>query len=443
MAESKNVVEELTVDFDVQCDKFTKNWATQLALSLKESFEKIASSINTMNTNICKRFDDLELQLRNDISQTATKAEAAVTVANANKIALQQLRSEVDELRQWCRDLKNENVTLKSQTNNIETYSRRDNLVFYGIKEPSNETNESCEQSVRRFLQETLLITDEKSAHMPFVRCHRMQELNKNRIRPIIVRFVNFKDRELVWSKKSAIINRDYHIGEDYPKEIAYHRRKLFPVFSKARRLLGIDRKKVSLKLDTLTIMGRRYTVNTLDQLTGDLNMKTFSERSNGNLLVFGGMYSNFHPLSNYYLCPITVRNHRYANVEQAYQFIKAEFFGDLITAQKIKASSDPTDAKRLSYDIKGSKEMYDRWNAQRYELMTEIVMAKFSQNPKLAVELKASGTKQLAESGKHDYYAVGLSITHRDILNNAKWTGSSKLGDILMHVRRELNRAA
>ena len=46
---------------------------------------------------------------------------------------------------------------------------------------------------------------------------------------------------------------------------------------------------------------------------------------------------------------------------------------------------------------------------------------------------------KTIAESGKHNIFANGLSITNKDILDMKQWTGQSKLGEILMTVRREL----
>ena len=58
--------------------------------------------------------------------------------------------------------------------------------------------------------------------------------------------------------------DRTLSIGEDFPKDIAYNRRKLFPVFTKARRVL--DKKVVSLKADNLVISGKRYTVDNLDE---------------------------------------------------------------------------------------------------------------------------------------------------------------------------------
>ena len=61
--------------------------------------------------------------------------------------------------------------------------------------------------------------------------------------------------------------------------------------------------------------------------------MKTFNERSNDSRIVFGGMYSNFHPLSNYYACPITFKKQKYRSLEQAYQHCKSTFFGQAESA--------------------------------------------------------------------------------------------------------------
>ena len=71
---------------------------------------------------------------------------------------------------------------------------------------------------------------------------------------------------------------------------------------------------------------------------------------------------------------------------------------------------------------------------------MLELTKRKFTQNPNLATELLATGTKNIAESGKFRFFAVGLLITHKDILNEGVWTGESKLGAMLMVVRDELN---
>ena len=209
-----------------------------------------------------------------------------------------------------------------------------------------------------------------------------------------------------MWSKKSIITDKFVRLGEDFPKQISYNRRKLFPVFTKARNTM--DKKLVTLKADNLIINGKKYTVDTLDQLTGELCMKTFSERSNDKVLVMGGIYSNFHPLFNYYSFNFVFRKQKYANIEQAYQHVKAVLFNDQDAAAEILSSDDPAVAKRLSFTIKGFKE--NVWNTKRYDLMLQLVKAKFEQNPELAAHLRATGKKTIAETGKHSFFANGLT---------------------------------
>ena len=100
-----------------------------------------------------------------------------------------------------------------------------------------------CEKSVRQLFVNQLGLTDDDAAAIRFVRCHRLYERRDTR-KPIIVRFLNYSDREREWSKKSNITDKFVRLGEDFPKDIAYNRRKLFPVFTKAKK--SLDKKLVT-----------------------------------------------------------------------------------------------------------------------------------------------------------------------------------------------------
>ena len=369
---------DLQIDFDVKCEnKVNKDFTIKLVSAIGEALNKVTDSINTMSTNFSRRFDDLEANyksMRADITAVAQKAETALDIANQNRAELEQLRMENVELKQWCKRIQSEAAAVKSQTNSIETYSRRDNVIFYGIKEPNNETPVLCEKAAKKFFVDHLGFSDSEAGNVAFVRCHRMHDFRHKSNNPIIVRFKDYKDRERVWSKKTSISDRTLNMGEDFPKGIAYNRRKLFPVFSKARKIM--DKRLVSLKADDLVINGKKYTVDSLNELSGELNMRTFSERSNDKVVVFGGLYSNFHPLSNFYRSPIMFRNQKYQTLEQAYQHTKALLFKDDDTAASILAADSPSEAKKLSYNIKGFN--LDIWNAKRHDLMLQLVQAKF-----------------------------------------------------------------
>ena len=272
---------------------------------------------------------------------------------------------------------------------------------------------------------------------MKFIRCHRLHTTRKGSVKPIMIRFKNSQDREKVWAKKTMIKDRKLNIAEDFPKSIAYNRRKLFRFFAKARKINGIDKRMVTIKGDVLSVRGKKYTVDTLNELDGNLDMRHFIERFDGNTVMMGGMYSNFYPLSNYYQSQLTYKNKKYSSIEQSYQYIKAIMIDDVDAANQIINADDAATSKRLSYQIKGFNQ--ELWNGKRYDIMTNLVRAKFTQNPTLTDALLATGEKKIAESGKHRFFAVGLPITHKDILNQNMWNGESKLGEILMSVRNEL----
>ena len=162
-----------------------------------------------------------------------------------------------------------------------------------------------------------LNLTDQEAGNIEFVRCHRLYSNRKNSVKPVIVRFKNFNDRETVWLRKSQIRDRNFNTCKDFPKSIAYNRRKLFPVLTKAKKLPYIDKRSVSIKSDVLYIRGNKYTVDTLNELTGDLDIKNFNERADANTIVIGGMYSNFQPLSNYYTSPFITRNRNIARLNR------------------------------------------------------------------------------------------------------------------------------
>ena len=384
---------QLVFDFDpVICDsnqKFNKAWRTLLVSTIKDSMSQVADSINqsikAMHASINSmnsRFDTLVT----DVTVALSKAEAAQVMATANSHEITAIRSEmvelrlecdrkcndacgeVRELRAECQNLRAENIELKSQTNNLETYSRRDNLIIYGIPEQNGETASQCEASVRDLFVKKLQLTVQEANDIAFVRCHRLYRPRRNTMKPIIVRFSNFKDREQIWIKKKMLTDKTVNIGEDFPKSIAYKRRKLFPVFAKAKKLPALANVKVSLKADVLSIGDRKYTVDTLGELQGDLSMRNFNERSDNKVVVMGGIFSDFHPLSNYFKVPMIHRNRKYSSVEQAYQHLKSLHFKDQETAAKIMRTADPGEAKRLSFGIKNF--VQDQWGGNRDEIM-------------------------------------------------------------------------
>ena len=73
--------------------------------------------------------------------------------------------------------------------------------------------------------------------------------------KPIVCRFKNFKDREVVRKAARELKGTRYGVSEQFPKEINDRRKLLWPYFPEARR----QNKKAYFKRDKLYIDGSEF----------------------------------------------------------------------------------------------------------------------------------------------------------------------------------------
>ena len=118
---------------------------------------------------------------------------------------------------------------LEFKSIDIEARSRRNNLLFKGLKE---ERDEDCRRKVLNFLQNDLHMEE-----MPTIeRIHRLGRYNPSKgPRPIIVAFSFFRDTEEIMGNARLLRDTSYGISRDHPPEIARARQKLWPQFKAAR----------------------------------------------------------------------------------------------------------------------------------------------------------------------------------------------------------------
>ena len=182
-----------------------------------------------------------------------------------------------------------------------------------------------------------------------------------------------------------------------------------------------------------MIIVGKQYTVDNLHTLTGTLSPRVMSERSNDQVYVCGGIYSDANAITNWGICPnkISYMGKQFSTSEAAYFYKQAVFAGDLESADLIHVAPDAYTANRLGRKIKELN--VQQWNKIKYNVMT----AKFTQNPTLAADLKSTGKKVIGEAGKHPFYATGVPVNHKDALDPSKWNkNGNMLGKILVNIR-------
>lgn len=125
--------------------------------------------------------------------------------------------------------------------------------------------------------------------------------------------------------------------------------------------------------------------------------------------------------LSNFYERPLTYGGINYQNSEAAFQAQKALD----IETRKAFAEMKPDEAKRRGKTVP----LRDDWEAVKMQIMYEVCLAKFSQNPDLAERLIATGDEHLEEGNTWGDTTWGT----------VNGIGENKLGKVLMRIRSEL----
>ncbi len=122
--------------------------------------------------------------------------------------------------------------------------------------------------------------------------------------------------------------------------------------------------------------------------------------------------------LSNFYVAPVIYEGIRFENSEAAFQAAKCpermrEFCG-----------LSPQAAKRLGRRV----EMRPDWETVKYDVMYQVCMAKFTQNPDLLEKLLATGDAELVEGNTWGDKVWGV----------CDGIGENNLGKTLMRIRSE-----
>ena len=227
-------------------------WGIALAAQINAQYRSISKQINSVKadcSSISEQLADFKTKVQMDIQRIDEKATEALNTANANKAAIsanadtiKRLETELNRVNRKCDGLELENEKLTNQQESHESYSRGDNLLIRGIKEQHNETQETCIAAVRDVLIRDFKMEPDFVNKIVIVRCHRFGSsfaggIDASFLRPMIVRFLNFNDRQAVWMKRFDLTNKSISISENFANNIEKRRRFLYPVVKKANSL--------------------------------------------------------------------------------------------------------------------------------------------------------------------------------------------------------------
>lgn len=142
--------------------------------------------------------------------------------------------------------------------------------------------------------------------------------------------------------------------------------------------------------------------------------------------------------LSQWYPCSFAEDEIQYHTMEQYMMAHKALLFGDQETYQKIMASVNPSDCKKLGRKVGNFNS--DIWDVHKSQIVVSGNRVKFSQNPDLKEFLLNTGESILVEASPSDsIWGVRMQMDNPDIQNPNCWKGENLLGFALMETRDSL----
>ena len=157
------------------------------------------------------------------MEETIHEIEAGLTFTN----------KDIEEIKRRENQTLDKIQGLEDQILYQEVYSRRENLRLFGLPEEGQGSENTCEV-VYKFLENELEL--EEARNIEFQRVHRLGKKKAGQSRPIIVRFLRFPERELVFRNVRDLGEEsDVKAYADFPKEIRDRRKKLWPKLKQAR----------------------------------------------------------------------------------------------------------------------------------------------------------------------------------------------------------------
>jgi hypothetical protein len=131
-----------------------------------------------------------------------------------------------------------------------------------------------------------------------------------------------------------------------------------------------------------------------------------------------------------------------FTSTEQGFMFLKALFFKDFETAEKIINTDDPDKCRRLGRQVKNYEE--NAWDRVRYALFYDLNLQKYSQDYNLKSKLMSPEfkDKKFVEASPIDLiWGIGMGEWDKGVTNENKWKGQNYLGRIITTIRDRLEK--
>ncbi|MET9047812.1 MULTISPECIES: NADAR family protein [unclassified Streptomyces] len=142
--------------------------------------------------------------------------------------------------------------------------------------------------------------------------------------------------------------------------------------------------------------------------------------------------------LSQWWPSPFTVDGVAYATAEHWMMASKARLFGDTGAEREVLQASSPALAKKVGRLVRGFDDA--TWARERFSIVVEGSVHKFSAHEELRAFLLATGDRVLVEASPVDrVWGIGIAADDERAADPERWRGPNLLGFALMAARARL----
>ena len=404
-----------------------------ISTNMSEASPNEKEGTGNIDNDVLKALEKLLEPLRKDIKDLTTSHKEIKLDVRNNAI----LQEENKMLSDRIKKIEQKHDKLLNRVCELENRLLEGNLIIRGIKEGPWETEDVRLEKIYHAMTETVLGRNyedrlETVKLMTIKSTRRLGKYTAMRSRPISVEFHYKSDADYLMNNKKYF-REGIYVDREYCKETEEKRRILRPYLQAAKRMKKYQR-KCRMDGDTLVLRGLSFTADKLEDLPEELQGPNISCMKDRNTI---GFFGELNPLSNFYPAPFTLDGVQYKNTEQFIQHIKAKYFNDNTTAQKILESDTAIQCQQLSREIEGFSR--NDWEENAKNLCYRGIEEKFKQNYYAKNYLLETNDRTIVESSYDYVWGTGVPLRDDDCLNTRKWRGQGLLGEILEEVRRVL----
>ena len=190
--------------------------------------EASVKSIEVKLKNLEERTDILE----KDIKDLKDGADFTSTQVDKQTTELTNAKAEIAKLTKTVNENEEGRKEMETKFLYLEAYSRRENIKFMNIAVDSTEEREDVEETLRSFLERDLGLLDARTVRVEIQRVHRSGKGKDGGPRPILARFLRYKDVQKIFSLGHRLKDTDYQMFRDYPAETVKRRKEQMKTFN-------------------------------------------------------------------------------------------------------------------------------------------------------------------------------------------------------------------